>query len=507
MKQFKEFEEFAKGKLIKVNSGNTCVIYTRVSTREQAENNMSLDTQRRACDSYARKHGYKVMAYFGGTYESAKTDEREEFNHMLSFVQKSREKIAFIIVYSVDRFSRSGANAIYITEQLKHNGISVVSVTQPTDVSTPSGSLQQNIQFIFSEYDNQLRREKSMAGMRDKLLRGEWCVKPPRGYDIVTINGKRSIVLNKDSELIRKVFLWKLYERLSLTEIRDKLIAGGMKVGHSYISNLLRNPFYCGILSNKLLAGKVVAGKHEKLVSQEIFLAVNELLKNEKKNQTKHTSDNENLPLRRMIVCAKCNTNMTGYLVKKKGLYYYKCTQLGCCTNKSAVVIHNLFTDLLNNIRLNEKKNPGVKKKFVANFIKVDHVNEKSRGIYKANLTVIKQKLEAIEERFALGEINESIYKKYKIKLEKEKNEVEIMIDKTNAGLTNHNLVKKESDEIISKLKDIWLKGDLQTKRIIQSSIFPEGLVYEHGVVRLFPKKMAEGFYFAKEEQPVKTVS
>ncbi|MBK7669570.1 MAG: recombinase family protein [Sphingobacteriaceae bacterium] len=132
-------EPFAKGKQLKTSANNTCVIYTRVSTREQAENNMSLDTQRRACDIYAKKHSYKVMAYFGGTFESAKTDEREEFNHMLSFVQKTREKVSYIIVYSVDRFSRSGANAIYITEQLKHNGISVVSVTQPTDVSTPSG--------------------------------------------------------------------------------------------------------------------------------------------------------------------------------------------------------------------------------------------------------------------------------------------------------------------------------------------------------------------------------
>ncbi len=153
MRNLKQFEEFAKGKPQKTeSSNNTCVIYTRISTREQAENNMSLDTQRRAYDKYAKKLGYTIMAYFGGTYENAKTDERKEFNHMLSFVQKSREKISNIIVYSVDRFSRSGANAIYITEQLKQTRISVLSVSQPTDVSTPSGSLQQNIQFIFTPH-------------------------------------------------------------------------------------------------------------------------------------------------------------------------------------------------------------------------------------------------------------------------------------------------------------------------------------------------------------------
>ena len=75
---------------------------------------------------------------------------------MLSFVKKSKEKVSYIIVYSVDRFTRFGANAIYIADKLKREGITVFAVTQPTDSTTASGSLQQNIRFIFSQYDNQL---------------------------------------------------------------------------------------------------------------------------------------------------------------------------------------------------------------------------------------------------------------------------------------------------------------------------------------------------------------
>ena len=122
------------------------------------------------------------------------------------------------IVYSVDRFSRSGANAIYITEQLKRVGITVQSVTQPTDATTASGSLQQNIQFIFSEYDNQLRREKCMAGVRDALLRGEWVSNPPIGYSTIKENSKRKIVVNQTGKLLRKAFLWKANEKISNEE-------------------------------------------------------------------------------------------------------------------------------------------------------------------------------------------------------------------------------------------------------------------------------------------------
>jgi len=198
------FESFAKGTRAKKANGKNCVIYTRVSTKEQADNNFSLETQKKACVQYASKCGYHTMASFGGTYESAKTDERKQFNNMLSFLKKSKEKISYIIVYSVDRFSRSGANAIYIAEQLKKQGIVVCSVTQPSDANTASGSLQQNIQFIFSEYDNQLRREKCMAGVREMLTKGEWPASPPFGYDIVKKNGKREIVINDQGKTGKK---------------------------------------------------------------------------------------------------------------------------------------------------------------------------------------------------------------------------------------------------------------------------------------------------------------
>jgi predicted site-specific integrase-resolvase len=67
----------------------TCVIYTRVSSKEQADTNMSLDTQRKYCERFAQKNGYTIIGYFGDTYESAKTDERREFNKILALVKKS----------------------------------------------------------------------------------------------------------------------------------------------------------------------------------------------------------------------------------------------------------------------------------------------------------------------------------------------------------------------------------------------------------------------------------
>src|SRR5688500_16003216 len=80
-----------KGKTF--NRGRVAVIYTRVSTKEQAETNQSLETQLDRCNAYAQRHGYEVVGHFGGTYESAKNDERKEFIRMIDFAKRSKHRI------------------------------------------------------------------------------------------------------------------------------------------------------------------------------------------------------------------------------------------------------------------------------------------------------------------------------------------------------------------------------------------------------------------------------
>jgi site-specific DNA recombinase len=112
MTEIDVFKTFGKGEKTEVLRGINAVIYTRVSSKDQVEN-LSLSTQRKACLHYAQKHGHNVLQIFGGTNESAQTDERKEFTLMINFVKKSREKVSFILVASLERFSRND-NAIWL---------------------------------------------------------------------------------------------------------------------------------------------------------------------------------------------------------------------------------------------------------------------------------------------------------------------------------------------------------------------------------------------------------
>ena len=121
MNTLEKLKEFAPKKN-QLRQSNNAIIYTRVSTKEQADTNTSLETQKKYCENYAKSNGYKVAGYFGGTYESAKSDERKEFKRMLKYVRQSGT-VGYIIVYSYDRFSRTGSSAAQISQELNDQGI------------------------------------------------------------------------------------------------------------------------------------------------------------------------------------------------------------------------------------------------------------------------------------------------------------------------------------------------------------------------------------------------
>ena len=104
MSNLELFKSFAPAKSKAQKTGSNAVIYTRVSHSSQEENS-SLESQKKYCEAFAEKRALNIVGYFGGTYESAKTDDRTEFNKLLSFVKRTND-ISYIIVYSYERFSR-----------------------------------------------------------------------------------------------------------------------------------------------------------------------------------------------------------------------------------------------------------------------------------------------------------------------------------------------------------------------------------------------------------------
>jgi len=476
---YNQLNTFARGeKPASSSSDKNAVIYTRVSSKEQSEN-LSLDVQLNAILQFTQREGYSVISTFGGTYESAKSDERKEFKKMLEFVRRNKKKISHIIVYSLDRFSRTGGNAIYLSDQLREEGVQVISVTQPMDSFTPSGELHQSMMHIFSKFDNSLRRQKTIAGMRERLQRGHWTGITPTGYRYDHSQKEKPLVQSEQAPLIKRAFYMKAIDKMSNADILRRLKPEGLNVNQKSLSKIFSNPTYCGYLSNALLEGEIVLGKHKPIISKEIFLRANEN-KKEISSRIRQTEVHPKFPLKNFILCSSCgHRHLTGYEVKKKGLCYYKCSHKACCHNINADKMHKLFLDMLAGFTIRKDLIPILKQKLKELYKDLNSAQTDEVKHLKSQIKHYRNKIEKLEERYALGDLEEKIFKRVRQKQNNELVAVEKMLFKMEPK------GKSDVDQYISfallmarGLDKIWQKGEALEKRRIQQMVFPKGIIY-----------------------------
>ena len=493
------FLEFAQSKFqqTKRDTG-IAVIYTRVSTKEQADNNASLNTQKQHCEDYALKKGLDVVEYYGGTYESAKSDERVEFKKMLAYVKRNR-KVSHIIVYSYSRFSRTGIGGANITSQLNKLGIYVVAVTQEVDASTPSGEFQQNIYYSFEHFDNQVRRRNMLNGMKDRLRAGYWPLTVPLGYTNLNKGqkaDKHNIVVDQEGKILKRAWLWKIKYNLSNVEIVKRLNKAGLKINERKLSATFRNPFYCGQIVCSFIPNEVYEGKHEVMVTSEQFFKVIEILAGRFEKSKHSVSTNQQLPLKRFAYCGVCGQPTTGYYKKQKNLYYYKCRTNGCKRNMSQKKFHIDFQELLLKYQINPSSVNHIEKTMKYVFKLYNQDVEKGLVDYRSTLTKLKNKIERLEDRYVDEEFSKEMFQKHNSKLNKEKEEIQQTI--ANSMINSSNLEKciDWTMEISSKLNELWTFENFANSETLQKVVFPEGITYDWEN-RRFRTSRVNSFFFA----------
>jgi site-specific DNA recombinase len=156
------------------------VIYCRVSTKDQVHN-LSLPTQRKACVEYCQRNGYDVDKVFIEEGESAKTADRTELKNLLTYCRQNRGRIQAVIVYALSRFAREKYDYHALRAVLADLHITLRSVTETIDDSS-TGKLMEGIIASIAQFDNDVRSERTLAGMKARLERGGWTFPPALGY-------------------------------------------------------------------------------------------------------------------------------------------------------------------------------------------------------------------------------------------------------------------------------------------------------------------------------------
>ncbi len=176
-----------------------------------------------------------------------------------------------------------------------------------------------------------------------------------------------------------------------------------------------------------------------------------------------------------------CGTAYTGYLVKKKGLYYYKNNRIGSKENMSAKKMHELFEQLLGGYQIKEKKYIApLKEMLLQVFIHLHQESINDMTILEKRVGKIEKNLETIEKRFVLTEIESELYLKYKKEFDTELLGIQGEIEKSNFNLSNLENAVENALNMALNLPSIWACGDLEEKRRIQKMVFPDGIRYDY---------------------------
>ena len=302
------------------------IIYTRVSTDEQAQSGYSLQHQKYALETYCKYHKLKILKHFQEDY-SAKNFERPEFNKLLNYCRLNKKEIDALLFTRWDRFSRNTTDSYNMLRTFYGLGITINSIDQSLDLTQPESKLLLGFYLVAPEVENDKNSIRTKEGMRRAMKDGYWVGAPPRGYSrLKTDDNRPTLIPNKDAPIIKQIFT-EFSSGLYSAEALRKKYYKRIKIKKQSFLNLLRGHVYTGQIMIKEWRkedAEIVSGAHEPIINKEIFYKVQALLNKNKK--FKIIKDNPLFILRRHLICNQCGKKLTGSSStggsKKKYSYY-----------------------------------------------------------------------------------------------------------------------------------------------------------------------------------------
>ena len=313
-----------------------CAVYTRKSTEDGLEQEFnSLDAQREACEAYIlsqRHEGWSLVPnhYDDGGFSGGNM-ERPGLKALLADVDAGLVDV--IVVYKVDRLTRSLADFAKIVERLDAKQASFVSVTQAFNTTTSMGRLTLNVLLSFAQFEREVTGER----IRDKIAaskkKGLWMGGPvPLGYQVID---RKLVPVPEEAERVREIMRRyiastsanQLIAELEAEGIRTKIQhrtsgphKGGIRFQRGSLFHLLANPIYRGMIVHK---GKVYDGEHEAIVDEELWNAVQARLQQKAPPRKRKGNDPQEAMLRGLLTDPEGRPMVPTYTKKGTRRYAY----------------------------------------------------------------------------------------------------------------------------------------------------------------------------------------
>ncbi|MBC7333747.1 MAG: recombinase family protein [Actinobacteria bacterium] len=226
-----------------------CAIYTRVSTDTQAEKEFSsCEAQEEKIRAFIKsQNNWEVFKVYSDPGYTGANLNRSALQELLEDIRQG--KINIVLVYKIDRLTRSPKDFYYLIEIFEKYKVDFVSITERFDTSTPAGRLLRNITLTFAQFERELASERTKDKMLERAKKGLWNGGlVPYGYKR---ENKRLIVNPKEAEIVKLIYeiyitsgsLSKVYEELKARDIKNRYNKHFTK---SHLEHILRNIVYTG---------------------------------------------------------------------------------------------------------------------------------------------------------------------------------------------------------------------------------------------------------------------
>ena len=251
-----------------------CAIYTRKSTEEGLKQDFnSLDAQREACESYIKSQQHEGWTLIDKQYNdggfSGGNLERPALKELFNDIEDG--KVDTVVVYKIDRLTRSLMDFSKIVEIFDKQSVTFVSITQQFNTTTSMGRLTLNILLSFAQFEREVTGERIRDKVAASKKKGIWMGgSVPIGYK----RQEKKLVVDIDNSLIVKTIFEKYIELQSVSKLREYLTSqnlksrDGINFSKGGIYHILQNKVYIGLISHK---DKAYQGEHHPIISNALF--------------------------------------------------------------------------------------------------------------------------------------------------------------------------------------------------------------------------------------------
>ena len=469
-------------------------IYMRVSTDEQAKEGFSINAQQDKLTKYAIARDWEIYDYYVDDVSGKNIQDRPDMLRLLKDLDEG--KINNVLVYKIDRLTRSTKNLIELTELFKNHDCEFNSLMEAIDTSSATGRMFLKIVGIFAEFERENLAERVSFGYEQKAREGNYLnTVGVYGYDYI-IGGELN-VNEKEKETVKWIYDEYLQGE-SMTQICKKLIEKnvptkrGGQWAQSTVGSILTNPLYIGIVrygtAKKSRTSFEAQSSYEHILDEETFYSVQEILKKRKRcNNKQYSSDNTYFL--GALSCAVCGGRISvhqNYQTRKTKepvlfIRYYCCnSKNGKCNAKgfSSSKMENAFVNYISNIENikpdptcldSSKKDENVKKlKLIEIEIKkLEKKHETLKNLF------ISSKLEIDEYRELSGGIKQQL-----ISMKKDRDSLQ----SPEVPPVDYNMIKG----IIGNIRENWLHlTNAEKKQFIHRFISTISAYNDNGEVKI----------------------